>query len=397
MLSRVLRQHRLLLVILGTGLLLRLAWGLYQGPQLDPALPDQREYLELAENLLAGRGLVFHDPRFDADVRAYRAPGYPLFLAALGASPLPARIAQACLDASAALAAYLLARRWLAAPAASAAAALVAFNPFLIYFSGLILSETLFTSILAWGMALLTRPRRAMCGTVLLAMGVLVRPSAMLLPMILAAAMPLALPGRTRAARALTAGMLVMAVLFPWAARNRLVLGRWVWTTTNGGITLLDGFNPHATGASNQALLFAGDELQHLRLAGELQRDAYCAEKARRWIRSHPSSLPLLSAAKVLRTWSPVPLSRQFARPLYRLAAAVYAVPFFTLVVVALVRRHAGGGALFLVMPALYFTVVHVASVGSLRYRVPAEPPLAVLAAAAAAAVPRRDPGPGHA
>jgi hypothetical protein len=42
---------------------------------------------------------------------------------------------------------------------------------------------------------------------------------------------------------------------------------------------------------------------------------------------------------------------------------------------------------IFLLLPALYFTAVHALSVGSLRYRVPAEPPLAVLAAAGAARV----------
>jgi len=37
----------------------------------------------------------------------------------------------------------------------------VAFNPFLIYFSGLLLTETLFTAMLAWGMALLCARGRA--------------------------------------------------------------------------------------------------------------------------------------------------------------------------------------------------------------------------------------------
>lgn len=386
----MLHQHRLLIVVLGAGLFLRLAWGLYQGGLVDPKLPDQREYLELATNLLAGRGLVFHDPRFDADVRAYRAPGYPFFLAALGASPQAARAAQACLDASTALAAYLLARRWLSPGPALVAAAAVAVNPFLVYFSGLILSETLFICMLAWGMDLLVRPRHALWGVVLLGLAVLVRPSAMLLPVVLAAAMPATLPLRRRAAWAMTGALVVAAVLFPWAARNRLVLGGWVWTTTNGGITFLDGFHASASGASNQAALFAPDELHRLKQAGELQRNAYCADKAWRWIAANPSALPRLSAAKLARTWSPVPLSEQYGRPTYRLAGAMYAIPFYSLVLLGLLRRRGGSMSLFLVLPALYFTVLHVASVGSLRYRMPAEPPLAVLAAAAASAPGRR-------
>ena len=45
---------------------------------------------------------------------------------------------------------------------AFAAAMIIAFNPFLIYFSALLLSETLFTSILAWAAVLLAwSPKRA--------------------------------------------------------------------------------------------------------------------------------------------------------------------------------------------------------------------------------------------
>jgi hypothetical protein len=39
----------------------------------------------------------------------------------------------------------------------------------------------------------------------------------------------------------------------------------------------------------------------------------------------------------------------------------------------------------FLLIPAIYFTAVHMLSVGSLRYRIPAEPPMAVIAASVAA------------
>jgi hypothetical protein len=39
----------------------------------------------------------------------------------------------------------------------------------------------------------------------------------------------------------------------------------------------------------------------------------------------------------------------------------------------------------FLLIPAIYFTAVHMASVGSLRYRIPVEPPMAVIAALALA------------
>jgi asparagine N-glycosylation enzyme membrane subunit Stt3 len=123
----------------------------------------------------------------------------------------------------------------------------------------------------------------------------------------------------------------------------------------------------------------------------ELQRDDYLAERANDWIartwRRDRSALARLTVAKVARTWSPLPLSSDFGRPLYQAVAAIYAIPLFLLAVLGLwAGRLPRRGKVFLLMPAVYLTIVHAASVGSLRYRVPAEPALAVLAAAGAVA-----------
>ncbi len=179
----------ILVSVLLAGLVVRLGWGLSRGSDEESlrALPDQVEYLQCAREWMAGHDWRFHDPRFDQWVYASRTPGYPLFLAACGASVRAARVAQALIDVSAALAAYLIARRLLPGRWALLAAGLVALNPFLIYFSALLLTETLFTAILAWSMYLLLE-RRLLGGTALLAIGVLVRPSGMLLPAIMAPA-----------------------------------------------------------------------------------------------------------------------------------------------------------------------------------------------------------------
>jgi hypothetical protein len=42
---------------------------------------------------------------------------------------------------------------------------------------------------------------------------------------------------------------------------------------------------------------------------------------------------------------------------------------------------------LLLLVPALCLTLIHAASVGSLRYRMPAEPQIAILAAGGASAI----------
>jgi 4-amino-4-deoxy-L-arabinose transferase-like glycosyltransferase len=383
--------------VLAAALALRIGWGVTR-PADDATidqLPDQREYLETARTFLNTGEFSFVDPRFGQPVYAHRTPGYPLMLAACGGNVRVARIVQAILDTSSVLAVFLLARRWLSPGACLVAALLVAFNPFLVYFSALILTETLFTTMLAWGMLLITSSRTLpwLIGALLLASSTLVRPGAILLPIILAVLGALATRTNRRTDAAyhqrrrwlprLPVGtsmvLLTILVLLPWAIRNHSVLGRWIWTSTNAGITRYDGFNPDATGASDQSFVAA---MPHLRSMTETERNDYLAREASHFIRQRPLDSIKLAWAKVLRTWSPRPLSSEFSRTLYVAVALAYSVPFFALFVMGwLTSPMPATAKLFLAVPAAYLTLAAALSVGSLRYRIPAEVPMAVVAA----------------
>jgi len=398
--------RRYLVLLLLIALTVRLGWALTRpsDPSAIDQLPDQREYLETARSLLRGDGLGFVDPRFEQRVYAFRTPGYPAFLALCGGNVRVARTAQAIIDTGTVLAAYLLARRWLAHTASVFAAMLVAFNPFLVYFCGLLLTETLFTAMLAWGMVLLawtglieslTKARLAWVGGVLaLAFSVLIRPGAIGLPVGLAACGVLV---NRRAGKAYHLGSLwpfpvaataLLAtglVLLPWAYRNHLVVGQWIWTSTNAGFTAYDGFNPDADGSSNQSFV---REMPQLLRMDEVGRSSYLSARARDYVDAHPERVRELALAKAARMWSPKPLSDDFGRPLYVAVALLYGVPLLLLVIVGVFSPTLPWSAkVFLLAPALYLTVVHAASVGSLRYRVPAEVPMAVVAAGVVARV----------
>src|SRR5687768_6003679 len=130
--------RRLALVLL-VALALRAGLGLWlpADAAFIQALPDQVEYLQLADSVLKGDGFVLVDERYPTPqtLLAQRMPGYPLFVAACGGSVRAVRIAQALIEASTVLAVFLLARRWLRVRWSLLAAALVALHPFLIYFS----------------------------------------------------------------------------------------------------------------------------------------------------------------------------------------------------------------------------------------------------------------------
>jgi 4-amino-4-deoxy-L-arabinose transferase-like glycosyltransferase len=381
------RQLPVTLLLLAA-LALRIGWITLQSAEPDARLGDQFEYLQVGRNLLSAHELKFHDPRFEQDVYAFRSPGYPLLIAACGGSARVVRIVQALLDTSTVLAIYLLARRYVDPRSSLVAAAFVAFNPFLIYFTGLILTETLFTALLAWGMYLLSRRCRwlRLHGLLLLSASVLVRPSAMGLVILLPALIEWPKGWRAVLRSTALAGVILVIVLFPWAYRNahHPQVRSWVWTTTNSGITTYDGFHDRATGASDQKP-FVDEMKTLLSRMDEVERDAFLSQTAHEWIRSHPARSLSLMLSKIARTWTPIPLSSEYgSNRLYVAAGLLYSLPFDVLILTALWKRGIPGSAkVFLLGPAIYFTVIHALSVGSLRYRVPAEPPMAVLAGAA--------------
>ena len=390
--ARTIDGRIVVILMLAAGL--RLAWiATLSGDEASlDRLPDQREYLELGRNLLDHHELKFLDTRFDDVVHTYRTPGYPLMVAMCDGDLQLVRVAQALLDTSSVVGVYLLslALSRKRQEVALFAAVIVAVNPFLIYFCGLVLSETLFTAMLVWGMFLLVVPRRAIAwwaGVILLALAVLVRPSAIGLPVILGVISIFVNRERGRPYdwrwASIGAVAVTILVLLPWAWRNDRLLGRWIWTTTNKGITQYDGFNPDATGASDQRFIAT---MPQLKAMNEVDRSQYLAKLSRQFIGEHPLRAIELGAIKIARTWSPVPLSREYEQPKFVLIALVYMIPLYVLVVRGLWRGQTSLWVkLYLMAPALYFTMVHAISIGSLRYRVPADLPMAIVAAFAVA------------
>ncbi|WP_428939210.1 ArnT family glycosyltransferase [Fontivita pretiosa] len=387
--------------IVMSALLLRLGWVIRLPADLAfvQRLPDQLEYLELGRNLRAGQGLHFVDTRFSDVVYAYRMPLYPALIAACGAHVQTVRIVQCFIDASNVLAAYLLGRRLVSRSVGLYAAAILTVNPFLIYFCGLILSETLFAAMLIWGMVLLisqpagsrSLPRAllAWCaGVLMLALSVLVRPSALLLPTILSIAAAFLnrhqrqpYDWRWFPPAGSFSLLLTGLVLLPWAWRNRLVLDAWVWTTTNSGITLYDGLNPDATGASDQRFI---RNMPQLKTMDEVGRSRYLTDLAMQFVREHPRRAIELAGIKIARLWSPIPLSNQFGNDWRVLAvAAGYMLPMYLLTLLGLwLWPMPRSAKLLLLLPAAYFTMAHALTIGSLRYRLPADVPMAILAGA---------------
>lgn len=192
---------------------------------------------------------------------AYRPPLYPLILALITPAghgdPSNIAILHLALGILTIALVWLSARAWLPGSTLSAyvAAAIVALDPILLNQSAQVMTETLAACLT---MVIVYSASRALAAGTLrwavivgcsLGLASLCRPTYLPLVILLPASFLIGLRAATTRDRqrmvwvAAVSMLVALAVVFPWTLRNRLVLGRWIATTTHGGYTLLLGNN----------------------------------------------------------------------------------------------------------------------------------------------------------
>ncbi|MGH9175972.1 MAG: glycosyltransferase family 39 protein, partial [Vicinamibacterales bacterium] len=356
---------------------------------------DAEGYWELGRRIAACESYEVYDP----PRRVLRMPGFPAVLAVsiavFGERLLPARLLLAVVGTAACGMVYWLGREVFSRRVGLIAAACAAVSPPLVGFSVLVLSETAFAACLAASLAAMARLTHigfaaedrlrglawsAAVGTIV-ALAVFMRPTWLPAAPLFAACYVCTAEFR-RAALARGAVVLLSTgmLLLPWTVRNSLVTGHPVVTTLWVGPSLYDGLNPQAAGESDMA--FFDRERLSARLT-EYEVDRHYRRKALEFVREHPWRTVELAAAKFVRFWKPWPNAAQFDRWPYRLAVAAAFLPMAALALRGLwVHRREFWAWALTAGPVLLFTLVHMVFVGSLRYRLPAEYPLWVLAAA---------------
>lgn len=369
---------------------------------------DTAIYWDLAGRIVEGRPyVVFQEggiPHY-----ALRAPGYPVFLAAVrwvfGSSTLAPRLAQAVLGAAGVALVAELSKR--VAPegerARVASAWVAALEPYSAAMSALLLSEAVFVPLMLVALVGLARLWNGESGgrlrAVMVALGtgaaagvgVLTRPSwALFVPAALGAWVVLA-RGRRKAAlgRAGLVGLGLVLAMSPWWIRNERVLGKFVPTALWMGASLYDGLSPEADGSSDMDFLHAPE----FRDLDEATQDAKLRERAWTWARAHPARVLELAVVKFGRFWSPWPNAEEFSTRWGAVASALVVVPLYGVILLG-AWDHRGDmrGLVLTLGPVLYFLGVHLVFVSSIRYRIPALVPAFALAGEAVA---RRWPGRG--
>jgi hypothetical protein len=263
---------------------------------------DPNSYLNLAKGLLAGQGLVIHEPYFGSAWRALFPPLYPLLLAGWGALAgftTPSVLALGTLiDGTAAWLIVLLGRRLGRAVAGRRAAWLYLMWPSVLFSAPLAQKEGLCgLLILALALAWIDR-RPGWRGALALGLpaGLLALTQPGEAP--LAALFGLVLVRRSGLWPMLAAGLrgalVAGAVLLPWWVRNWIVFHAFVPLTTASGASLWIGNNPDATGnwEPPPATLKGIPELAYGKRIGAI---------ALGWIEAHPAAFLRLTVTKLLR------------------------------------------------------------------------------------------------
>jgi len=383
------------LVVFLIALSARAGWGIVRWTRegLPPKLefPDEQQYWGIAQSLWQGEGL-----RDELGFRSGRMPLYPALLSPFTSMPNGIAACEALQWLVGALSAAMVTiwtRRW-GSGVAVVAGTLVALDPFLVFSSSLLLTETTFIAALIalwwalWRVSAATfSPRDWGLAGSLAGICVYLRESS--LGLLLGALIWAVIVHRERA-KALSGAalclLIVAAMLSPWAFRNHRILGQWRWLTTRGGISLYDGVGPQADGGSDLGNI---KDSPTVRGMDELERDAYFRREAWNAIRANPARILRLAGTKLARMWNPIPNVDSYQSNLTRLVSAGWVLPVFllalggALVLTTRARPDGLGLTLFLLLPAFYLSAVHALFVGSVRYRLPAMPFLEVLAAIA--------------
>ena len=388
-----------LLLVAVLALILRLAYlAFFVGPAYVPEL-DAAEYHAIATSLANGHGFALAN----GTPTAIRPPLFPLLLAGIyrlfGNEHHTAGLAlQALIGVGISLATYGVGRHFGLAEA-RLAALIAAGYPLLIFVGGSLLTEPLFILLVTLAMgaalALLERPtvaQAARCG-LLLGLAGLARPNGLLLAPFLTGWVLLAGQGawRQRLVAVATAAVVALVVTAPWVIRNFSVFHTFVPSTTMGGAVLFGSYNERVL---TEPALY-GDWVAPCEVpsAGwtcalsEQERDVAWRSLGTAFIREHMADLPRMVWWRFIKFWHLYAFRHGFPESLgfwSYVAVAVLAIGGMW----ALRDRWRAAGVLLATIAC--FMISALMFWGGFRMRVPAEPALIVLAAAALAALWRR-------
>ncbi len=382
---RSLAKHTSVILLFVWALLVRILFNVYVTGIDNGGLevfPDGKDYDALGWSLANGSGYEMNHVPY-----TYRPPGYPMFLAGVyaifGHSYAVVKILQSAIDALTCVLIVMIGERLFTKRVGLIAGAIASVYPFLIVYTGFVLSEALFVCLSAAFLYLLIRFREsfewrwAVAAGLVLGVMNLTRPVTLLLPAVLFVWLWVELGSKRRAAA--LAGFLalwMMVPILPWTLRNYLATHSFILIADHHWVALY---------AANNTRILHDEEKIGGWVQPEPQEDYRAAYLGfiRHTLANEPMEMARLELYKLLRFWSVVPTSSKTTT-----RDAIVSVFSYGLLLPLVLA----GMVLAMKMPhrpwVLFFWIMHFCFMtlvlyGSTRFRSPIEPVLVIFGAVA--------------
>lgn len=394
-------------------------WSIPDGPS-SLRFGDSDTYWVHAQRIAAGEPYRY----LSDEARIFRSPLFPIFLSPfayftagselnqIDGAVLITRFAGALLGTFCVWLIWWLAKRTGGDDAANLAALFAALYPGAIGMSIFVLSEMIFCPLMLGSLLCSTNALSAKehsptyHGWILLAgfltgLACLARPSWGLwagLWWLFATVRLLAkLTWRQTVTCGLTGVVFVVGItlaMCPWWIRNYQITGKFVPSTLQVGASLYDGWHAGATGSSDEGMAFVDRYLKeqleedlNLEVLGlpnestlEWRLDRRMRNAAIQWVLENPSDAIRLGMVKFWKTWRPVPVAKELGNSAVRYAEGLAYVVIMFLGAFGIWSTRWRTGAWLFALPTVYFGVLHMAFIGSVRYRQPAVLVMCILA-----------------
>jgi 4-amino-4-deoxy-L-arabinose transferase-like glycosyltransferase len=384
-------RKNLIYIVLTVAFIVRLGYVLTLGEKL--YWEDEYDYSALGQSLAEGRGYV----NAAGEATAFRPVGYPLLLAALYEAglqqPSELRLAQVVLGVIGVWLVYLLALMSMPRLFAVLAALYAALYPYFIFMTGTLLASLWFSvTLLAFVYLFMQGEQKGslwlfgMSGIFLGISALSVTTAVVLAP---AAFLWLIFKKKDSLRSILRFAAVFSAACFliiaPWMLRNWQKLGV-VQLSTNGGRNLWLGNNPASTINTGSDIPMPADLQARIEAASEVEADHIYSAEAKSFIFANPKRFILLSLKKGAALWrfDPSPTTAGYStdpRTDDWVSVLSY-TPILLLAIVAffLAQHPQKREMLLWILFFALFTAVHAVYISKVRFRLPLDHFLIVMA-----------------
>ncbi|MFC1809038.1 hypothetical protein ACFL3D_02805 [Candidatus Omnitrophota bacterium] len=341
----------------------------------------------IAENIVRGNGAIA-----SSNSVALRMPGYPYILSffknySRGQEDyiVKVRLFQSFISALIVIPVFLILIRIVSPRLAWVGALLLVFNPLQSVMSAFLLTEVMYSFALTmfiYSIILLTHQKHShffILSALSLLIGVYMRES-MFHIIVFFVILSISLKA-FHSYRKIFIALCIITIcgLIPWVMRNHAKLNTFVPFTTNEGFTLYDSLNPWADGGTDVTKFLPQEKPEGL---SEVEVNTYWKKKSFNEIRKDPLRIAYLAAKKFRKFWSITPNANEFKTRKLLLIFRIFYIPLFIFLCVGLfsfVTRRSLKLSIVSI-PILYSLLLHLMINGSLRYRMPLEPFIIIIA-----------------